>query len=101
MPERTDVIYSVRCDEPERYLVEDIEISGAHISKTTLYPGKSTRGHYHPHPEFYYFLRGEGNMIIGPDRSAAACGVTAFIPGNSFHQVVNCSSRNLVFLCIW
>jgi len=101
MPPETDITYSVRCDEPDRYLVEDMVVSGARISKTTLYPGRSTRGHCHTHPELYYFLSGQGTIVIGTDRSAASPGATAFIPGDSFHQVVNGSGRNLVFLCIW
>lgn len=101
MPAETDIVYLVRCDEADRYLVEDIKIPGATISKTTLYPGKSTRGHCHPHPELYYVISGEGNIIIGAEQLAAAPGTTAFVPGDSFHQVINCSNLNLVFLCIW
>ena len=40
----------------ERYLVEDIDLGDVIVSRTTLFPGKSTREHTHKNQEAYVFI---------------------------------------------
>jgi len=101
MATQTGIRHCIKLNDPGRYLVESITAPGVNISKTTLYAIKSTRGHSHSHPELYYFVSGEGSIIIGRQSREVFPGSTAFIPGNAFHRVVNHSRQNMVFLCLW
>jgi len=40
----------------DRYLVEDMDLGDVIISRTILFPGKSTRGHSHNNQEAYIFV---------------------------------------------
>ena len=101
MTEKVDIKYSIRWNEPDRYLVEDMLAANFTLSKTTLYEGKSTRGHSHDHSEVYYFLSGQGKMEIGPQSFEVGESLPVYIPGGSFHRVFNTGTDNLIFLCFW
>lgn len=91
------------------YHIVDMEIKDLHgfvkqtISRTTLYPNKTTRGHMHPDKEeTYYFEKGEGLIILqGEDYNGfyhIEPETWLFIPKEIFHQVVNVSkNENLEF----
>jgi mannose-6-phosphate isomerase-like protein (cupin superfamily) len=93
--------YSVRCNDPDRYLVEDICISDITISKTTLYPDKCTKGHSHSHTELYYFISGVGQIVIGENTIDVGSETNLTIPEDSFHKVYNTGDTDLVFVAVW
>jgi mannose-6-phosphate isomerase-like protein (cupin superfamily) len=101
MPGDFEVNYTVRRDEPDRYVVEDIEIGGATVSRTTLFAGKFTFGHCHPHPELYICIKGDGILKIGDEELQLSPGSAYWTPADSYHQVYNPNIQTLVFLCIW
>jgi len=92
----------IRCNEPDRYLVEDIYSPDFTLSRTTLFAGKSTKGHQHQHEEVYYFISGQGRMTIAEEDVAVGPNMFIRIPGDAFHRVINeGSNSDLVFLCVW
>jgi len=101
MPDDVDIKYHVRQNDPDRYLVEDMQAPHFTLSRTTLYEGKSTRGHSHDHPEVYYFVSGKGKMEIGRESFEVGDALPVYIPGGSFHRVFNNGTGDLVFLCFW
>lgn len=70
-----------------RYVVEDADLGGATISRTTLHPGKSTRGHSHDNAEAYLFVEGEAQITIGADEFHAMPGSVYAINPGDFHRV--------------
>jgi mannose-6-phosphate isomerase-like protein (cupin superfamily) len=101
MPGDYEVTYSVRRDEPDRYVVEDVLIDGVTVSRTTLFAGKVTLGHCHDHLELYICTKGEGVLKIGEQELEMMPGCSHLIPAGSFHQVYNPNIQPLVFLCVW
>jgi len=73
------------------------------VSKTILYPEKSTTGHKHAgQEEVYHFVHGHGMIDVGTVRYDVGAGSIVLIPDGEFHRVHNNSSyENLVFVCIF
>lgn len=91
--------------EDENYLVEDHDfLPNLTLSRTTLYAGKSTRGHVHPDPkidEVYYFVSGRGYMEIDGVKLTVAPHMMVQIRGDEYHRVFNDSNEPLVFISIF
>lgn len=71
------------------------------ISLATIFieAGKASRPHYHKvMEEIYYFIEGEGEVIIGSEVFAVKPGVAVAIPVGALHQVVNRFHQPLKFL---
>lgn len=87
----------------ETYIVEDnAYLNGLTVSKTTLYPTKKTGGHGHAGiDEVYYFVRGEGMILIDDEEFLCEAGDIFMIPGGAFHQVRNIGETNLEFVCVF
>jgi mannose-6-phosphate isomerase-like protein (cupin superfamily) len=64
-----------------------------------LDPGMTMEKHNHPIPEFYVFVQGRGEMLLGTDRFDVAGGMSVNIPGNTNHEVTN--SNSAVEPLIW
>jgi mannose-6-phosphate isomerase-like protein (cupin superfamily) len=91
--------------DDENYRVEDHDfLPNLTLSRTTLYAGKSTRGHKHPDcniDEVYYFVSGHGYMEIDHMKYLVAPHLIMQIKGNEFHRVFNDTKEPLVFLSIF
>lgn len=56
---------------------------------TTIYPTGSTTGHAHDDmEEIYYFVSGEGEMVVGDDRFDVKAGDCCYVPPGSYHTTV-------------
>jgi mannose-6-phosphate isomerase-like protein (cupin superfamily) len=75
----------------DRYIVKDnTKLKNLVLSSTALYPGKSTSGHTHKgQEEIYFFVKGQGEMIVGHQRFPVEKGDVVLIPDGAFHQVIN------------
>jgi mannose-6-phosphate isomerase-like protein (cupin superfamily) len=75
----------------DRYIVKDnTKLKNLVLSSTALYPGKSTSGHTHKgQEEIYFFVKGQGEMIVGHQRFPVEEGDVVLIPDGAFHQVIN------------
>ncbi len=51
--------------------------------------GMTMEKHRHPIPEFYVFVQGAGEMVLGTDRFEVAGGMSINIPPNVDHEVTN------------
>jgi len=87
----------------ERYVVKDNStLKNLVISSTDLKPGKSTSGHSHPgQEEVYNFVKGSGKMKIDEEVFPVSEGDVILIEDGQFHQVINSSSKNLYFVCVF
>lgn len=73
------------------------------LSKTTLKPGQETRGHSHDEQEeVYFFIQGEGEMVLGEERFDVQEGSIVLIPKGKFHKVINKSNAfHCIFVCVF
>ena len=87
----------------ERYVVKDNStLKNLVISSTDLKPGKSTSGHSHPgQEEVYNFVKGSGKMKVDEEVFPVSEGDVILIEDGQFHQVINSSSENLYFVCVF
>ena len=66
-----------------------------------IQPGQQLNVHQHPQTELYYFLAGEGVlMIVGTDQPVRP-GSAVFIPGNAAHGVRNIGPTTLRFFYVF
>ena len=87
----------------ETYLLRDNKLlKNLVLSSTLLLPGKETRGHSHKgKEEVYYFVEGEGVMILRYDKFEVKAGDLVLIPDGAFHQVQNPTDKDLYFVCVF
>jgi len=104
MKVNADDVSGVLVKDNETYVVFDNTVLNRLVlSKTILYPEKSTTGHAHPgQEEVYQFVHGHGTIDVNTTRYDVAPGSVVLIPDGAFHQVRNNSHyENLVFICIF
>ena len=84
-------------------LLDNTSLKNLVVSKTILHPGKNTTGHNHPgQEEVYYFVSGEGYMVVGDEEIDVAAGSIVLIPDAYFHKVWNTSEiEDLIFVCVF
>lgn len=92
--------------QDDRYVVKDNKfLNNLVLSSTRLNPGKSTSGHRHAgQEEVYLFVSGSGKMIVDGDEYnefKVREGDVVLIPDGAFHQVINNSSDELYFICVF
>ena len=89
--------------DDDRYIVKDnSKLNNLVLSSTDLKPGKSTSGHSHAgQEEVYNFIRGSGMMKIDQDTFPVYEGDVILIEDGQFHQVINNSTSNLYFVCVF
>ena len=89
--------------DDDRYIVKDNSLlNNLVVSSTDLKPGKSTSGHDHPgQEEVYNFVKGSGKMKIDSEIFNVKEGDVILIEDGKFHQVINDSSENLYFVCVF
>ena len=97
----------------DTYHIVDMEIKDLHgyvkqtISRTTLYPNKTTRGHIHKDKdEIYHFEKGDGMILLQGEELNKLFHIEPetwlFIPKETFHMVINISkNENLEFTTIY
>ena len=90
----------------DRYVVKDNKfLNNLILSSTRLNAGKNTSGHRHVgQEEVYIFISGRGSMIVDGDdyrNFSVKAGDVVLIPDGAFHQVINNSSEELYFICIF
>jgi mannose-6-phosphate isomerase-like protein (cupin superfamily) len=85
------------------YDVEDnTTLNNLTVSKTTLHPGKETKGHKHDDlDEVYLFIQGFGLMEVGDQTTLVTEGAIVLVPGGEFHRVYNDSSDDLIFIAVF
>ena len=84
-------------------LLDNTSLKNLVVSKTILHPQKNTTGHNHPgQEEVYYFVSGEGYMVVGDEEIDVAAGSIVLIPDAYFHKVWNTSEiEDLIFVCVF
>ena len=88
----------------EVYTLEDNNfLENLVVSRTYLKPGQETKGHSHERQEeVYFFLQGEGEMILGDKRFDVKEGSIVSIPKGKFHKVINKSNAfHCAFVCVF
>ncbi len=86
----------------ERYEVYDIKMDNLVLSLTILHPGFSTTGHSHENAEeVYYFISGEGEILLGEDKYSAKAGDIFTVPKGVFHRVFNTGNSDLSFIAVF
>lgn len=77
------------------------------ISMTVLYPGKvssefkMTTGHSHKQEEVYFFLEGNGQIILNRKKLKVRKSDLITVPKKVWHRVINTGKKELVFLSIF
>ncbi len=100
----SDDINGILVKDNETYAVFDnTTLNGLVLSKTILYPEKSTTGHKHPgQEEVYQFIHGYGAVEVDNAIYNIGPGSIVLIPDGAFHRVHNNSAyENLVFVCVF
>jgi mannose-6-phosphate isomerase-like protein (cupin superfamily) len=83
------------------YLIErkngpSLRLSCGH---TTVYPTGSTTGHAHDDmEEIYYFISGEGTMVVGEDEFPVKAGDALYVPPGAWHTTYQKGIMPLVFV---
>tara|TARA_R100000734_G_C3304317_1_gene94834 strand:- start:2 stop:331 length:330 start_codon:yes stop_codon:yes gene_type:complete len=87
----------------ETYLLKDNKaLNNLILSSTRLKPYRQTRGHSHEgKEEVYYFVEGEGVMLLGDETFHVKEGDVVLIPDGAFHQVDNPTDKDLYFVCVF
>ncbi|HCX24248.1 MAG TPA: cupin [Cytophagales bacterium] len=104
MKVNVDDISGTLVKDNETYVVFDnTTLNKLILSKTILYPEKSTTGHKHPgQEEIYHFVHGHGTIEVDALTQEVSPGSIVLINDGAFHRVHNVSSyENLVFVCIF
>ena len=85
--------------DDKTYLLKDNKtLKNLVLSSTLLKPNKETRGHSHEgQEEVYYFVDGEGQMILGEESFHVASGDVVLIPDGVFHKVINPSLNKFLY----
>jgi len=66
---------------------------------TTVYPTGSTTGHSHDNmEEIYYFISGEGIMIVSDDEFPVKAGDCLYVPPGEFHTTIQTGILPLTFV---
>lgn len=95
--EALNIENTVNIRDDENYRIDDLPIVDANnkviatVSVTTLYGGKSTRGHVHKDThEFYYFIEGAGTMHLGTTESYRVReNSVVYVPPGVYHKIEN------------
>ena len=87
----------------ETYVLEDNNLlEHITLSKTTLKPNQSTRGHLHDDlEEVYFFTKGEGKMVLGEEEFDVKAADIVLIPQGKFHRVINDKNESIEFVCVF
>lgn len=66
---------------------------------TVIYPTGTTTGHAHDDmEEIYYFLSGEGIMVVGDDRFPVKAGDACYVPPGQYHTTIQTGILPLAFV---
>lgn len=87
----------------ETYLLKDNKLlNGLVVSSTLLNPFKQTTGHNHSgQEEVYFFVSGEGRMLLDDEEFEVKAGDVVLIPDGAFHRVYNDSGEPFYFVCVF
>ena len=87
----------------ETYILEDNNLlEHMTLSKTTLKPNQSTRGHSHDDlEEVYFFTKGDGRMVLGEKEFDVKADDVILIPQGKFHRVINDKDESMEFVCVF
>ena len=84
------------------YNIHDLMLEHLTVSMTVIHPGKQTRGHTHENvEEVYFFIEGNGKMVVGEKEVDIKQGDIVTIPLGSFHQVKNTSESDLKLIAVF
>lgn len=80
---------------------EDTESRSLLAGYTIVYPGCTTKGHSHAdREEVYYFVRGQGVMVVDGKEIEVAAGDSFYLPYGPLHTTRNVSPMPLEFFWI-
>tara|TARA_R100000742_G_C4237168_1_gene57548 strand:- start:211 stop:567 length:357 start_codon:yes stop_codon:yes gene_type:complete len=87
----------------DTYLIEDNNLlENLTLSKTTLKPNQSTKGHSHDElEEVYFFMKGRGRMQLGEEIFEVKAEDIVLIPQGKFHRVFNDMHFPMEFICVF
>lgn len=87
----------------EVYLLKDNrELKNLILSQTILHKNQETRGHQHQgQEEVYFFVHGQGKMIVSEEEFDVHSGDIVLIPDGLFHKVFNLGDCDLIFNCVF
>jgi glucose-6-phosphate isomerase len=77
------------------------------VSLTILYPGKvgrefkMTTGHKHDKEEVYFFLDGNGLLLLDKKKFKVKKDCIALVKKNVWHRVINTGRKKLIFLSVF
>jgi len=77
------------------------------VSLTILYPGKvgrefkMTTGHKHDKEEVYFFLDGNGLLLLDKKKFKVKKNFIALVKKNVWHRVINTGRKKLIFLSVF
>ena len=90
---KSNAVYTLRDNKTLKNLV---------LSQTILHVGQNTNGHYHiGQEEVYFFMYGQGTMLVGGEQFSVTGGDIVLIPDGLFHKVWNTGESDLVFNCVF
>lgn len=73
----------------------------ATMNHAWLEPGKQLETHAHPDgEEFYFFLEGTGQILVGDQWLSAEPGDFVTVPPSTAHSLKNTGDSNLVFITL-
>jgi mannose-6-phosphate isomerase-like protein (cupin superfamily) len=83
-------------------VVDNTELQRLVLSQTVLHVAQETTGHHHTgQEEVYFFMYGNGRMIVGSQEFEVTGGDIVLIPDGLFHKVFNTGISDLVFNCVF
>ena len=83
-------------------LRDNTELKNLVLSQTILHVGQQTNGHSHQgQEEVYFFVHGQGRMVVGDQEFDVQGGDVVLIPDGLFHKVFNTGESDFVFNCVF
>jgi len=73
---------------------------GFSLAHAYLKIGEKSLPHRLAHSETYYFLEGQGEIIVNDQKQSVSKGDLVFVPPNANQYVINVGKTDLCFLCI-
>jgi mannose-6-phosphate isomerase-like protein (cupin superfamily) len=90
---------NTRLTELVNPLADELELSYS-FAVATIAPGTSSLEHRLKNSELYYFLAGQGEMLVGAEISRVQPGRIVYVPPGVKQKVNNDGTEDLKFICI-
>lgn len=82
-------------------LLDEKENENVIIKVVKIMPGGEILPHIHKNQETFFFLEGEGSVLVNGERRRVGKGGLVNVPAGSEHGVVNDTDKEILLYCVF